>query len=95
MQETVSCIVNASSCPLSIIIVGIGHADFELMETLDADDVKLVDASTGQEAYRDIVQFVVYNDHKDEGELAEDVLQEIPDQMDSFYRSAKFYAEIN
>lgn len=34
-------IVKASILPLSIIIVGVGNADFSNMDVLDADDVPL------------------------------------------------------
>jgi len=44
MKETISSIVEASyNDPLSIIIVGIGDADFKDMDTLDSDDKLLVD----------------------------------------------------
>ena len=36
-QKTVDEIVAASGLPLSIIIVGVGNADFTQMEELDAD----------------------------------------------------------
>ena len=51
---TIDEIVGASGLPLSIIIVGVGSADFEAMETLDADDMPLV--SRGVTMRRDIVQ---------------------------------------
>lgn len=37
MQETIDEVVRGSCLPLSIIIVGVGSADFEAMECLDAD----------------------------------------------------------
>ena len=37
LQLTIDEVVAGSSLPLSIIIVGIGNADFEQMEHLDAD----------------------------------------------------------
>lgn len=44
MKETISSIVEAShNDPLSIIIVGIGDANFDDMQTLDSDDKSLVD----------------------------------------------------
>ena len=49
-----TCSSQAASLPLSIIIVGIGDADFEAMEVLDGDDVRL--SSRGRYAERDIVQ---------------------------------------
>jgi hypothetical protein len=44
---------------MSIIIVGVGEADFESMEELDGDSVKLT-APNGKKASRDIVQFVPF-----------------------------------
>ena len=41
MQQTISEIVNASDLPLSIVIVGVGNADFDAMDVLDADDEPL------------------------------------------------------
>ena len=41
MPQTREAIVNASFLPLSIIIVGIGNADFEAMHILDGDEVGL------------------------------------------------------
>ena len=53
MARTIDCIVRASDKPLSIIIVGIGDADFTAMETLDSDEHHLVDGK-GNAAKRDI-----------------------------------------
>jgi len=41
MQKTIDEIVRGSSLPLSIIIVGVGEADFSSMDILDADDEPL------------------------------------------------------
>jgi hypothetical protein len=49
-------IVEASTLPMSIIIVGVGNAEFDAMEELDGDTVRL--SSRGKVAARDIVQFV-------------------------------------
>ncbi len=38
MKETIDQIFNAVNLPLSIIIVGVGNADFSNMEILDGDD---------------------------------------------------------
>jgi hypothetical protein len=56
VEETKAAIVKASHHPLSIIIVGIGNADFSEMKVLDGDD-KVV-SYNGELARRDIVQFV-------------------------------------
>ena len=41
MQKTTDAIVYGSGLPLSIIIVGVGDADFSKMDVLDADDTPL------------------------------------------------------
>ena len=51
--------MNAADLPLSIIIVGVGSADFEAMEELDGDTVRLT-SPDGRVAARDIVQFVPF-----------------------------------
>jgi len=38
MPKTIDEIVRGSSLPMSIIIVGVGDADFSSMDILDADD---------------------------------------------------------
>ena len=38
LRETIDVIVECSNYPLSIIIVGIGDADFTAMDQLDSDD---------------------------------------------------------
>lgn len=71
-------VVNASALPLSIVIVGIGQADFGKMDTLDGD-AGLVN-SKGQKAARDLVQFVPFrNFNGNQAALAKAVLAEIPE----------------
>lgn len=88
MNQTKDLIVECSKYPLSIIIVGIGSADFSNMVTLDGDDVVLRN-SRGEPTLRDIVQFVQFNDfkHGDIGLLAEEVLREVPEQLVSYMLS--------
>ena len=59
MRETIDQIVDASKLPLSIIIIGIGDANFDNMDVLDADDVKLVNGQC-EDMMNDIVQFVEF-----------------------------------
>lgn len=59
MDQTRAAIVNASRLPMSIIIVGVGGADFSAMEFLDGDD-GILRSATGEAAARDIVQFVPF-----------------------------------
>eukprot|EP00064_Thunnus_orientalis_P014578 superscaffoldBa00002551_g14624 len=86
MDETRSAIVNASRLPMSIIIVGVGGADFDAMEFLDGDDGNLRSA-TGEAAMRDIVQFVPFRQFQNASTaaLAQSVLAELPDQVASFF----------
>ena len=101
MIETVNCIVEASKLPLSIVIVGIGEDDFENMNILD-DDIKPLVNSFGEIRKRDIVQFVKFNTFKEKNaidngkELAEEVLKEIPRQIEEYYKfCGKFYEPEN
>lgn len=86
MQDTVSAIVDASALPLSIIIVGVGHDDFRSMSALDSDRSALI-APDGRVAERDIVQFVEFAKHSNDGAaLAADLLAELPGQFLQYMR---------
>lgn len=61
MEETVAAVVEASHHPISIIIVGVGHADFTNMNILDGDGGLLRSTRTGRTASRDCVQFVPFS----------------------------------
>lgn len=63
MEETRHAVVQASKLPMSIIIVGVGNADFTAMEFLDGDSHRLR-SHTGEEAARDIVQFVPFREFR-------------------------------
>ena len=63
MDDTRSAIVYASALPMSIIIVGVGDADFSDMQMLDGDD-GVLRAPNGQPVHRDIVQFVPFRDYQ-------------------------------
>ncbi|KAK8893511.1 hypothetical protein M9Y10_021933 [Tritrichomonas musculus] len=85
MNETVDAIVAASDSPLSIVIVGVGDANFDAMERLDGDRNKLV-SSTNVQAKRDIVQFVPFRKYSANSGmmLASEVLAEIPTQVNQY-----------
>ncbi|KAJ4941301.1 hypothetical protein JOQ06_027586 [Pogonophryne albipinna] len=93
MDQTKEAVVNAAGLPMSIIIVGVGPAEFDAMEELDGDEVRV--SSRGRSAERDIVQFVPLRDYMDRSgnsvlsmaRLAKDVLAEIPEQLLSFMKS--------
>ncbi|CAJ2631557.1 unnamed protein product [Trifolium pratense] len=87
LQESINAVVNASDLPLSILIVGVGSADFTSMEVLDADNARLRN-STGRVAARDIVQFVPMREvQKGQISVVQSLLEELPDQFLSFMRS--------
>ncbi|XP_064406207.1 copine-9-like isoform X1 [Halichondria panicea] len=90
MSRTTDRIVAASKLPLSIVIVGVGGADFTKMEVLDADDNPLAN-KYGEKMTRDIVQFVPLRQFKSKGgadfSLARETLAEIPGQLTSFMKA--------
>eukprot|EP00741_Cyanophora_paradoxa_P008127 tig00001264_g7864.t1 len=90
LEEAIKEIVAASSLPLSIVIVGVGYANFEAMEALDSDECMLADAE-GNIASRDIVQFVRFADYRKKhySKLARDTLKEIPDQLVSYFQDKR------
>ena len=67
MDRTIDLIVQAASLPLSIIIVGVGSANFDNMNRLDGDNGLY--ASNGQRCQRDLVQFVPFRNVKMNGDL--------------------------
>ncbi|XP_042420560.1 protein BONZAI 3-like isoform X1 [Zingiber officinale] len=85
LQATVDAIVRASDLPMSILIVGVGGADFKEMEFLDADNGKRLESSTGRIATRDIVQFVPMRDLQgNQVSVAQSLLEELPVQFLSY-----------
>lgn len=104
MHNTKEAIINASKLPISIIIVGVGNADFTKMDELDSDGMRLCVGN--RVADRDIVQFVPMNKFltksggiitstvtpqvRSKADLAREVLAEIPAQMTGYMKSKNF-----
>lgn len=96
MHQTKREVLKASQLPLSIIIVGVGSADFAAMSELDADDELL--SVDGRKCVRDIVQFVPMNRFLVSGgnyvhsmvDLAREVLFEVTDQVISYMKLKGF-----
>lgn len=77
-DSTARVLNEVADSPLSIVIVGVGNADFTSMEFLDD--------STGSK--RDIAQFVQFNKHSESAtDLSSVTLREIPEQLVSYYQS--------
>lgn len=89
LEETIQSIIRASTTPLSILIIGIGNADFSAMSVLDADDKMLEQG--GLKAARDIVQFVPFKKFMQKGPvaLAQSILAEIPSQVIKYMEQNK------
>ncbi|XP_077582001.1 copine-1 isoform X2 [Stigmatopora nigra] len=87
LDQTRDAVVRASRLPLSIIVVGVGPADFKAMELLDGDD-GVLRSTLGEAVARDIVQFVPFLKFKDAplATLAQSVLAEVPTQVVSYFK---------
>ena len=88
MPETRNLIYTISHMPCSLIIVGVGSADFSAMEELDGDTGRLKNLQ-GEVCPRDIVQFVRFSEAMERGDLAGQVLKEVPNQVISYMEMMK------
>ena len=87
LQKTIDEIVYGSELPLSIIIVGVGEADFDAMDQLDADEQPLYSMRYKKQMAADIVQFVPFRDFANNPMmLAKETLEEVPGQMLNYFR---------
>lgn len=96
MRETTDAIVAATDSPLSIIIIGVGNANFSAMDALDADENPLV-SSSGVRMKRDIVQFVPFNKYQANNGfgLEAEVLAEVPRQVHEFCSTHGFVPQLS
>jgi hypothetical protein len=82
LEPTLEAVVAASGAAISIVIVGVGRADFTDMDRIDSDSQLIVAPRSGRKAVRDAVQFVPYRDYKQHPQLlAREVLYELPRQF--------------
>lgn len=88
LQESINALVKASGLPLSVLIVGVGGADFTEMEYLDADRGRLQASDRNRVAVRDIVQFVPLRNASGAVSLAHMLLAELPTQFLDYMRLA-------
>jgi len=80
LSQTLACITKASRLPMSLIIIGVGNADFSTMDRLDGDG-KLLKDDNGVACVRDMVQFVALRDYTDRNLFTKDMLIELPNQV--------------
>jgi hypothetical protein len=84
MNATKNALMAASNSPLSVVIVGVGNADFSAMQFLD--DFRASPPSN------DIAQFVEFRRHAhDKRSLTEATLEEIPDQLVNYFVSRNIF----
>lgn len=84
-DETVKMIIEASkTCPLSIVIIGVGTADFKDMRRLDGDS-RTLRAKNGDSVARDIVDFVEYKPDTPPEVLAGSILKEVPGALVDYF----------
>ena len=94
IQETVEVLHMAAMLPSSVIIIGIGDADFSNMEYLDGDNNILYgdicnDNKNNEMPIRDIVWFVKFNKYKNDNNFerfTEEALKELPKQIEEYFR---------
>ena len=94
--QTVDCIIQAASLPLSIVIVGLGNGDFSQLEKLDMDREELKSENTGKVCERDMIDFINFNVYLNEEQsplkevsLARKTFSEIPTQYVDYMQTKK------
>ena len=86
LQASIDEIVRGSDLPLSIIIVGVGQADFDQMEQLDGDVTPLFSNKLNRYRNRDIVQIVPFRSLQGNPQaLAKEVLKVVPKQLTDYF----------
>jgi hypothetical protein len=86
-QQTIDTLVRLSNLPMSVLIVGVGDADFSLMHRLDGDHEPLISAVTGERPSRDFINFVRYRDFAEQSprEFADACLEELPRHLREYF----------
>ena len=86
LDETIEQLILLADQPCSVVIVGVGSADFSDMNVLDGDKNRI--SAGGKSASRDLVSFVNFRKITEKGrtvyDLANALLGEIPDQLLQF-----------
>ncbi|KAF6169699.1 hypothetical protein GIB67_004091 [Kingdonia uniflora] len=94
LQETKEALVKAADLPISILVVGVGGADYKEMEVLDADKEERLENSYGQVASRHIVQFVPFRDvQSGDVSILQSLLVELQVQFLQYMRTKDTYPQ--
>eukprot|EP01060_Flectonema_neradi_P022752 TRINITY_DN3097_c0_g1_i3.p1 TRINITY_DN3097_c0_g1~~TRINITY_DN3097_c0_g1_i3.p1 ORF type:complete len:432 (+),score=84.85 TRINITY_DN3097_c0_g1_i3:1122-2417(+) len=99
MTETVDAIVDASSLPMSILIVGIGDVNAMGLKTFDKmdqlDESQLRSVITGRVSQRDVVNFIAFDSYKNTSanDFARGALAEVPRHFLSWVQMSGFKIE--
>jgi Copine/C2 domain len=85
VEATAQCLRLISTYPLSVVIVGVGNADFASMQFLDDN--------RANQGFRDLAQFVPFNLHSSSpADLTSETLKEIPRQLEECFHEKKYKA---
>ena len=94
IDDTIEEVVRSSFLPVSIIIIGIGDADFSNMRFLDSDEQPLFSRKSKSFCKRDNVQFVEFNKFRHDLQLlAKETLMELPKQLVDHFTSNNIHPE--
>lgn len=89
MQDTIMALVESSTLPLSVLMIGVGSSNFDDLRVLDSDSKRLEDKNK-KKAERDVVQFVEYRSIQSMQQLSSELLAEIPCQVVEYFRKKRF-----
>lgn len=79
IPATAECLKRMADKPISVVMVGVGSADFSGMDFLD---------NIGNSAVRDVAQFVPFNDYSESpSDLSAVTLHEVPRQLTTFFQN--------
>lgn len=85
MDQTIQAIIEAAELPMSVILIGVGNANFDDLSRLDGNKEKLR-SNANVSPSRDIVTFVPYKTIPNITLLSEAILSELPHQIVNYFR---------
>ena len=92
IDETIDSLVESSYLPISIIIIGIGNADFNYFESINVD--KMILDMDGKNIDRNLIQFIPFKNFKNNiQKLGEEMFTKIQNQIVEYYQSKQIFPE--